>query len=108
MQKNYSWDPNTCICENDKYLKIIGDDSNIVCDEIIYVMDIVSAKMTNTIATNVTSITSINFHSKKIRCKIDCYTLHTVLLVITLLLMIPINCYHCANHRSKLKSILLC
>ena len=36
--------------------------------------------MTNTIATNVMSTASINFHSKNVRDY--CYTLHTVLLVI--------------------------
>ena len=30
-------------------MKIIGDDSKSVCDKIIYVMDIVSTKMTYTI-----------------------------------------------------------
>ena len=53
-----SWSPNTCICENSKYVKIISDDSKIVCDEIISVMDIVSGKMTNSIATNVTATSS--------------------------------------------------
>ena len=33
----------------------------------------------------------------------DCYILHTVLLVIILLLIIAIICYHYAKHRSKLK-----
>ena len=37
----------------------------IECDEIIIAMDIVSTKKTNTIETNVTSTSSINFHSKK-------------------------------------------
>ena len=45
------------------------------CDEIITVMDNVSIKKTNTIARNVTSSTSINCNSKKIR---DCYILHIV------------------------------
>ena len=51
-KKDYSWNPTTCICENDKYQKSIVDDSVIMCDKIIYVMDIVSTKMTNTIYTN--------------------------------------------------------
>ena len=63
----------------------------IVCDEIIAVMDIVSTKNTNTIATNVTSTASINFRSKKVR---DCYIFHLVLLVIILLLIIIIICYY--------------
>ena len=41
-------------------------------------MDIVSTKMKNTIAINA----SINCHNKKVRFKIDCYTLHSVLLLI--------------------------
>ena len=55
----------------------------------MHVMDIVSTKMTNAIATNV----SINSDGKKVRYKIDSYILHTVLLVIILLLIITILCY---------------
>ena len=66
------------------------------CDEIIIVMDNVSAKNTNTIATNVMSTAPINCYSKKGR---DCYILHTVLLVITLLLIITIICYHYTKQR---------
>ena len=59
-------------------------------------MDILSAKMTNTIAANVTSTALINCHSKKVR---DCYILHTVLLVIILLLIITITCYYYAKQK---------
>ena len=49
-----------CICENSKYLKSIADTLLIECDEIISVMDIVSAKMTNSIiVTNATNVTKI-------------------------------------------------
>ena len=65
----------------------------IECDEIITIKDIVSTKKTNTIEANVTSTASINCHSKKVR---DCYVLHTVLLVIILLLIVTIICYHFA------------
>ena len=58
----------------------------ITGDEIISVMDIVSTKMTNTIATNV----SIKSDDKKVRYKIDCYILHTVLLEAILSLIITI------------------
>ena len=47
---------------------MIGYDSKIVYDEIIYVTDIVSTKMTNTIATNI----SINSNDKKVRYKMSC------------------------------------
>ena len=54
--KNYSWNPSTCIYENDKYLKSIADTSVIVCDEIINATDSVSTNVTNTISTNVMSM----------------------------------------------------
>ena len=64
-EKDYSWNPSTCIWGNSKYLKSIDDASVIMCDEITSVMDIVTTKMANIIATNVTNISSINCHSKK-------------------------------------------
>ena len=79
-------------------VRIVSDTSVIMCDEIISVMDIVSAKMKNTIATDV----SINSNDKKVR---SCYILHTVLLVIILLLIMTAICYHYVKHRSKQKSI---
>ena len=82
---------NTCICENSKHLKHIVGDLEMLCDEVTYVTDIVSTNA------------SINFDDKKVRYKMDCYILHTVLLVITLLLIIAII-YHYAKHRSKLKN----
>ena len=57
--------------------------------------------MKKTIATNA----SINYHSKKLRYKINWYILHTVLLAIILLLIITIICYHYAKYRSKQKDI---
>ena len=81
----------TCICENRKYLKSVADTLVVECDKIVIVIDNLLAKKTNTIATNVTSSTSINWHSKKVR---DCYISHSVLLTIILLLIITIICYH--------------
>ena len=63
-------------------------------DEIISVMDIVSTKMTNTTATNL----SINCHTKKKKHK-DCYILYIVLLAIILLLIIIVICYHYARQK---------
>ena len=85
-KKDYSWNPSTCICENSKYLKSTSVNE---CDEIISVLDIVSIKKTN-----VTSTSSINYHSIKVK---DCYILHKVLLAIILLLMIITFCYHYAK-----------
>ena len=68
----------------------------IECVEIINVMNIVSAKMTNTIATNIVSTASLNCHSKKVR---DCFILHTVLLLIILLSITIIVCYYYAKKK---------
>ena len=81
QKKDYSWNPSTCICENDKYLKSIADTSVRTCDEIISVMNFVSTNKTNAIVTSV----SIYPDDKKVRYKIDCCILHTVLLMIILL-----------------------
>ena len=71
FKKDYSWNPSVCICENSKYLKSIADTSVIACDEVIFVMDIVSTKMTKTIATNVTKychITIDNYYFLQSLC----------------------------------------
>ena len=86
---DYGWCK--CVCENGKYLKSINDNSKIACDEIIYVMN------------NVPPNVSKNSDDKKVRNKMDCYILHTVLLVIILLFTMAIICYQYAKHRSKLK-----
>ena len=91
-EKDYIWDPSMCICKNGKYLGCIIGYSVIRCDQIINPTDI---------ATTVTSTVSANFHHKKVRYKINCYTLHTVLLVVILLFIISIICYHYDKHRSK-------
>ena len=85
MQKLSLCKKRLCICESGKYLKIIGDDLKIVCDKIIYVIDFVSTKMKNNMAT---SYVSINSDFKRGRYKIDCYTLQSALLVIILLLLL--------------------
>ena len=81
-KKDNSWNPSTCICENAKYLKSSTDDSKIAFDEIIYFMDIVSTNVTSIMSTNVTSTMLTNFCNKKLGYKMNCYILHTVLLVI--------------------------
>ena len=101
--KNYSWNPSTRICEDGKYLKSIADTSVIGCNEIRNVMD--SASVTNIISTNVTSTVSTNSDNKKVKYRMDCYALHTVLLLIILLFINAIICYHCAKRRLKRKNI---
>ena len=72
----------------------------IAGDEIIFVMDVASTKMTDIIAT---SAVSIKFYDKKVRYKLDCSIVHTFLLAIMLLLIITIICYCYEKYRSKLK-----
>ena len=50
MQKDYTWNPSTCICENSNYLKSIADPSVTVGDGIIIAIDNLSIKKRNTIA----------------------------------------------------------
>ena len=91
---DYSSNRKTCIYEYDKYLKSIVDTSMIACGETVSVMDNASIKMT------------INFDDKKVRYKIDCNILYTILLVIILLLIITNICYHYAKHRSNKKVLM--
>ena len=94
-KKDYSWHSGTCICENSKYFKSIAYTSVIKCDEILTVMDIVSTKFTNTIATNVTGTASINCRSKTVKYFIS----YTVLLVIILIMKIFIIFYYYAKQK---------
>ena len=91
-KENYSWNPTKCVCTI--------DNSAIMCDEIINVEVIVS--------TTVTIIVSTNFCNKSVRYKMNCYILHTVLLVIIVVFIIAIIYYHFVKHKSKRKNILLC
>ena len=67
--------------------------------------------MSNTILTNVMVTVSINIRStvsispddKRMRSKMDCYILHTFVLVIILLFIIAIIYYHYTRYRSKQK-----
>ena len=63
------------------------------------VMGIISTNVVNTTSTNV----STNSGGKKVRYRMDCYILQRVLLMIILLFIIAIICYHYGKHRSKLK-----
>ena len=69
-----------------------------MCDEIVYVIDIVSTNVIPIISANVASTMLTISDDKKVRYKMDCYILHTVLLAIILLLLIAIICYHYEKH----------
>ena len=61
----------------------------------LYLLWIFYQKMINAIAANV----PIKSDDEKFRYKFDCNILHTLLLVVTLLLIIAIICYHYSDHR---------
>ena len=56
-----------------------------------------SKNVRNTIPKNVASNASINSDDKKVTYEIDCYILHIVWLMIILLSIIAIICYHYTN-----------
>ena len=68
-------------------------------------MDIVSTNVTSIMSTNVTSTILTSSNDKKVRYKMGCYILHTVLLVIIFLFTIAIICCHYAKYKSEQKGI---
>lgn len=84
--------PNARIFENSRYLKSIVDESVIMCDVGVSVMDRVSTNVT--IPTNVTRTVSINPDNRKVIYKIDYYILHTFLLVTKIIFAIDFIFYH--------------
>ena len=75
-----------------------------MCDEITYVMNIASTKVTSIISANVTGTMLKNSDDKKVRYKMEYFILHRILLVTILLFIVTIICYHYAKHSSKQKS----
>ena len=81
------------ICEKSRYLKSIVDDSVIVHDQTINVIDSVSTNVKNNISTNVRNTVSRYSDDTKVRYKMDYYILHLFVLVTILLsIIITINC----------------
>ena len=81
--------------------------SDYVSDEIANYSDSVSTNMPAnvmcTVSTSVKKTVSTSFYNKAVRYKINCYIMHTVLLVVILLFIIVFTCYHFAKNRSKQK-----
>ena len=73
--------------------------------EILSVTVNVLKNVTDNISENVTSTVSINPDDKKVRCTMNCFILHTFLLVNILLFIIASISYHYAKHRPKQKNI---
>lgn len=61
---------------------IIADTFMVSCNQVIYVMDIVSTNMTNKLSLNDENYHHIYYDDNKIGFKIYCYIIHMVLLVI--------------------------
>ena len=74
-------------------MKSIVENLKMVWDEVIYVIDMVSANVTKTIPINVTITVSINFQNKKVRYKMD-YALLELLMNKVLFIVTFICRYH--------------
>ena len=84
VKKNeYVWNLSKCICESEKYLASIMDDSMITYDGVINLYD----EKIKTIPTN--------FYEKKVTCKTQkiFVLLAFLLITIKLLITVSINCY---------------
>ena len=77
----------------------------ITCDEIIHAAVRVSANVRCTAHMNPANIASTILNDEKVRYKMDCYILHTVLLVTILLFITTIICHDYAKHRPKQKTL---
>ena len=69
-----------CACENGKYLASIIDDSVIMCDEII---DMVQSESKEAL--------SINFNDKNATCKIENFDILHAFLLITISILVIVN-----------------
>ena len=81
--KDYLWNSSACSCENGGYLE------SIIANSILLPIT-VSCSVTM----NAANTASINSDGETIRYKMDCYILHKILLVVILLFIIVIICYH--------------
>ena len=75
-EKEYIWNPSTCIRENGKYLETIMDYSVITCDEFIASYE-----------------KKINFNEKEAICKIQNFYIFLVFLLITIVSLIAVSIY---------------
>ena len=81
-EKEFVWNPSTCIFKNGKYLASIMDDSAIICDEVIKSYN----EEIKTIPTN--------FNEKNITCKTQSfYILLNFLLIAIVLLILVVSVY---------------
>ena len=92
-KKDYIWNPDTCSCENSKYVWSFIDNSVITCDKIIEETKTVWA----------------NFNEIKVTCKTkNLYTLLIILnITIALLIAFSIYCYLIKKTTEKKKNHLL-
>ena len=92
------WDLSACFCDYSKYLKSIVDSLVIVRNEI---------NVMNSVSANVTSALSINNDDKNVRYKMDCYILHTFLLVTILIFMplFPIITQNTGQNKKKIGTL---
>ena len=93
-KKYYIWNPSTCVTIFNKYYWL-SDYGWQNCKRIIKCTKKIGQQMLSLLCQQVR-------YRKSVRHKMNCYILHTVLLLMVLLFIIPVACYNYAKHRSKL------
>ena len=87
-EKEYVWNPSTCICENGKYLANVMDDSAIICD------DVTNADVKLSPKDDVeTKTIPRNFNEKKVTCKMQNLYILLAFLLITIALSVAVSIY---------------
>ena len=87
-EKEYVWNPSTCICENGKYLGNVMDDSAIICD------DVTNADVKLSPKDDVeTKTIPRNFNEKKVTCKMQNLYILLAFLLITIALLVAVSVY---------------
>ena len=97
-KKDYAWNPSKCICE---YCPSIGDDSVIVCGEIVSAIDSVSTILTKNMPKNVLSTVPINSYDKKITREKSNFLIHTISLVVICLLLLAVISISCCYYYKR-------
>ena len=98
-EKDYTWNPATCSCQNGKYLASILNEWAIACDEVIDVQAKSNGKETKPFPTN--------FNEKSITYNTRSFYILLIFLLITIALLIAINIYfYLINYWAKRKHLL--
>ena len=101
-EKEYVWNPSTCICGNGIYLTSFMGDSAIICDEVIDADAKLSPKDDDE-----TKAIPTNFNGTKVTCKMQKFYILLAFLLITIALFVAVSIYCCLiKYQSKQNRLL--